>query len=203
MTDEIPNEPYRLFIAIDVPEPVRRHMLRIQQSLRALTPHGAVRWTNPEQFHLTLRFLGDVPSHSLPALEASVRAVCSGASPLHLRAQGVGFFPHARSPRVVWVGIVDQGNHLLDLQKKIENAAQPFMAQSAHEHFAGHVTLGRFKSFNRLNVKALQMEAETLKLHVLGEWKAREIEIVRSQLHETGPRHTRVATLQLGTGIAS
>jgi RNA 2',3'-cyclic 3'-phosphodiesterase len=122
MTGEQASERCRLFVAIPVPDTVRAELLRVQSELQLLVPRGTVRWTNPEQFHLTLRFLGDVPFEHVAGLQASLRAVCAGIHPLHLLAQGVGFFPNARSPRVIWVGIHDRENRLLILQQKVESA---------------------------------------------------------------------------------
>ena len=163
MQVESSTEQLRLFVAIPFPDAVREEMLRVQHELQPLVPRDVVRWTKPEQFHLTLRFLGDVSSDRVAALQESVRAVCSGAPALHLRAQGVGFFPNARSPRVIWVGVNDGENRLVDLQKKIEAAVQPFTAEQGAERFAGHVTLGRFKQSKRLEIKELTARAEAMK----------------------------------------
>jgi 2'-5' RNA ligase len=203
MTGKSLTEPFRLFIAIPVPDAVRDEMIRVQRELQPLAPPGAVRWTKPERFHLTLRFLGDVPSDRSGALQESVRAVCSSAPPLHLCARGVGFFPSARSPRVVWVGVNDDENRLVDLQKQIEGAVHPFTTEPGGERFAGHVTLGRLKRFNRLRINELTTCVEAIKKRMFGEWLAREIEIVRSELSATGSRYTPLATIRLGIEIAS
>ena len=153
----------------------------------------SVRWTKPEQFHLTLRFLGDVPSESVAGLQESVNAVCSGVPALHLRAQGIGFFPNARSPRVIWIGINDGEKRLVDLQRKIEVAVQPFTQEPGSERFAGHVTLGRFKQFKRLEIKALTGAcARLMKDRLFGEWTAKEVEIIRSELLAQLGRVTRL-----------
>ena len=149
MTTENPNERFRLFVAIPFRKTVRNKIIRVQQELRRLVPHDTVRWTKPEQFHLTLRFLGDVSSDCAAALKESVHTVCSGEPALHLCAQGVGFFPNTRSPRVIWVGINDSERRLADLQKKIESAVRRFTEEPGGENFAGHVTLCRFKRFKR------------------------------------------------------
>jgi RNA 2',3'-cyclic 3'-phosphodiesterase len=203
MTGKNLTEPFRLFIAIPVPDAVRDEMIRVQRELQPLAPPGAVRWTKPEQFHLTLRFLGDVPSDRAGALQESVRAVCSSTPPLHLCARGVGFFPSARSPRVVWVGVNDDENRLVDLQKQIEGAVHPFTTEPGGDRFAGHVTLGRLKRFNRLRINELANCVEAMKKRMFGEWLAREIEIVRSELSATGSCYTPLATIRLGIEIAS
>ena len=60
MANNNPTAPLRLFVAIAIPEPVRDEIFRVQRDLQPLLPRDAVRWTRPDQFHLTLRFLGNV-----------------------------------------------------------------------------------------------------------------------------------------------
>ena len=190
---------FRLFVAITVPDAVREEVLLLQRELQPLAPRGAIRWTKPEQFHLTLRFLGDVASDRLAGLQESVRAVCAGISILHLRARGVGFFSNARSPRVVWIGITDDENRLAEVHRKVEQAVQPFTAEPGGERFTGHVTLGRFKTFKRQEVSELVDRVETMKDRAFGEWTVREIEIIRSELLPIGARYTSLAACPLGT----
>src|ERR1017187_8799658 len=141
MADDSSTEKLRLFVAIPMPEAVRNEITGIQQELQRLVPPAAVRWTKPEQFHLTFRFLGNVPLERVAALQEAVNAVCRGSPALRLRAQGVGFFPNTRSPRVIWAGVNDGDGRLADLQKKIEAAVQPFTQGPGAERFAGHVTI--------------------------------------------------------------
>ncbi|MGA2801412.1 MAG: RNA 2',3'-cyclic phosphodiesterase [Verrucomicrobiota bacterium] len=191
----------RLFVAIPVPEAVRNEVIRVQRELRRLVPPDAIRWTKPEQFHLTLRFLGDVSSDRVAALKESVHTVCSGESALRLCAQGVGFFPNTRSPRVVWAGVNDGEGRLADLQKKIESAVQLFTKEPGTERFAGHMTLGRVKFLKRPEIEKLAAHAQTVKDRLLGEWTAQEIEIIRSELSPEGARYTSLAVFQLGAEI--
>ena len=201
MTRESADEKFRLFVAITVPDAIREEMIRVQCELQPLVPRGAVRWAKPEQFHLTLRFLGDVASDRVADLQESVRVVCAGAPVLLLRAQGVGFFPHARSPRVIWAGVNDDENHLAELQKKIEGGVRPFTTEQGNEHFAGHVTLGRFKQFKRLEIRELMARAEVMKDRTFGEWTVQKIEIIRSELLPAGARYTSLAALPLAAKV--
>jgi len=198
MTGERAVDSLRLFVAITVPDAVRKEMLHAQRELQPLAPRGVVRWTGPGQFHLTLRFLGDVASDRVAGLQESLHTVCSGAPVLQLRAEGVGFFPNARSPRVIWAGINDGGGRLAALQKEIERAVQAFTAEPGGERFAGHVTLGRFKRPGHLEIKALTGRAETMGTRRFGDWTALEIELIRSELAPTGAHYTTLDTLPLG-----
>jgi len=189
------------FCGDTVPGAVREEVVRVQRELQALVPRDVVRWTKPEQFHLTLRFLGDVPSTQVTGLRESIGTACAGTPPLHLRAQGVGFFPNARSPRVIWVGINDKENRLGTFQKKIESAVQTYTVERGGERFAGHITLGRFKEHNRLDNNELTNYSQSMKSRLFGEWTAREIEIIRSELLPAGPRYTSLAVCQLEPAI--
>ena len=203
MMDECTTGQMRLFVAIPIPEPVRVEMTRIQRALQSLAPPRAIVWARPEQFHLTLRFLGDIPAVRLEKMRAAVGAVCANFRPLPLRAAGVGFFPNARSPRVVWVGIQDEGNRLIDLQKQIEAAVQPFTTERGAANFTGHATLGRVKKLKRADAGKLAARAQAIGDRRFGDWMAREIEIVQSELSPAGARHGLLAAFPLGGSIES
>jgi 2'-5' RNA ligase len=187
----------RLFVAISIPEPVRNEIIRVQQELQPLVPCDVVRWAKPDQFHLTLRFLGDVSADGVEDLKKSVGAVCLNAPVLSLRAEGVGFFPNSRSPRVIWAGINDGAGRLVDLQKQIEVAVQPFTAEPGEKNFTGHATLGRLKNPRPADVRDLAVRAQSLEKRLFGEWTAQEIEIIRSELSPAGARHTSLAVFRL------
>ena len=198
MADDSSTEKLRLFIAIPIPEPVRDEIIRVQQELQPLVPHSVVRWARPDQFHLTLRFLGDVPADGVEDLKQSVGAVCRNARPLSLRAEGVGFFPNPRSPRVIWVGIDDREGFLVDLQKQIETVAGQFSSEPGEKNFTGHVTLGRLKNPRPTDTRDLATKAQSLEKRLFGEWPAHEIEILQSELSPAGARHTSLAVIRLG-----
>lgn len=194
------NEPehFRLFIAIPIPRDVRAKIEDAQAQLRRALPDSHVRWTRPEQFHLTLKFLGDVEAGRLEALADATREACRGFTPLRLRAGDVGCFPDPRRPRVLWVGVRDETEQLLRLQAAVDLASRPFVAEEKEEHFSSHVTLARFKGIRPADAKALGDAASSLKDKPLGEWLACEVEIIRSRLSSAGARHETLLALRLG-----
>jgi 2'-5' RNA ligase len=197
MPDE--NQPafLRLFIALAVPAAVRDEIARAQGRLKRCAPPGLVRWTRPEQFHLTLKFLGDMPSAQLEALKASVTQACSEVSPIQLAAGGVGFFPSPKKPRVVWAGVRDAGGALAALHQRIHAVGLPFSPADASERFSGHITLGRFKPGHRGTMQALLERAENLSARNFGDWLANDVEIIRSELTPNGAMHTPVCVCPL------
>jgi RNA 2',3'-cyclic 3'-phosphodiesterase len=198
MTSDSPTGQLRLFVAIPIPEPVREEIIRVQRELQPLVPRGVVRWARPDQFHLTLRFLGNVPADGVENLKKSVGAVCRNARSLSLRAEGVGFFPNARAPRVVWAGINDGAGRLGDLQRQIESAVGPFSSEPGEKNFTGHATLGRLKNPRPADTRGLAARAQSFEKRRFGEWTAQEIEIIRSELSPAGARYTTLAAIRLG-----
>jgi len=190
--------PLRLFVAISIPEPVRDEIIRVQQELQPLVPRDVIRWAKSDQFHLTLRFLGDVPADGVEELKKSAGAVCRNARSLSLRAEGVGFFPNPRSPRVIWVGINDREGRLVDLQRQVEVAVGTFSPEPGEKNFMGHATLGRLKNPRPADIRDLAGRAQSLEKRLFGEWTAQEIEIIRSELSPAGARYTLLAAFRLG-----
>jgi 2'-5' RNA ligase len=187
----------RLFIAIAIPLEVRKEIGRAQGQLRRSSPPDAIRWTRPEQFHITLKFLGDVPAKQVEALKVSVSTVCAGFPALKLSAHGIGFFPSAHKPRVIWAGAEDDGGQLADLHRRMDQAVQPFAPTEVTDRFIGHITLGRFKPGHHAAIPKLLERATVLRRRHFGDWLAVEVQIVRSELTSTGAMHTPFASYPL------
>src|ERR1039457_124364 len=132
------DERFRLFIAVAIPEEVKAKIEAAQAELRRALPGPGVRWTRREQFHLTLKFLGDVDAARVQPLEEAIRAACRGFSALPLRAERVGFFPDLRYPRVAWVGVQDQAEQWPRLHQTVEAATKGFTTEEKEERFTGH-----------------------------------------------------------------
>ena len=191
------TEQFRLFVAVTVPEGVKAKMEEAQAELRRVLPQRSVRWARRAQFHLTLRFLGDVEAARVDALREAIRAACRGFGALHLRAERLGFFPDLRYPRVAWVGVWDQAEQLPRLQQTIEAATQGFTTEAKEERFTGHITLARIKGIKRPEAEALGKAAAGMAARVFGQWTAYQIGLMRSQLLPQGARHSTIASIAL------
>jgi 2'-5' RNA ligase len=200
MSETPPPQAFRLFIALPLPEAVKAEIEKAQADLRQALPEGRVRWTKREQFHLTLRFLGNVDAQRFEPLADAVRRACRCSAVLELRAEGIGFFPNLRRPRVVWAGVSDRQEQLSRLQRAVEAATRDFTAEESGERFAGHVTLGRIKAIKREEADGLAKLAAGLAARFFGAWTADKVEITHSQLSPDGARHTTLATIPLALG---
>src|SRR5439155_19862234 len=128
----------RLFIAVKIPEEVKTEIEGAQEELRRALLQARIRWTKREQFHLTLRFLGNVEAERAGAVAEALRRACQGFSAFELRAEHIGSFPNWRLPRVIWAKVHDGGEELIQLQRAVETATQDFTTEQAEEKFTGH-----------------------------------------------------------------
>src|ERR1017187_6793065 len=176
------SERFRLFVAVLIPEEVKAKIEEAQAALRRALLERSVRWTRREQFHLTLKFLGDVDAPRFRAVGDALRAACQDFSALRLRAQGVGFFPDLRFPRVAWIGVSDEADQLPRLQQAVALSTREFTAEKPGERFTGHVTLARIKGIKRRDAEALGQGAAVMAERLFGQWTAHEVELMRSEL---------------------
>jgi 2'-5' RNA ligase len=164
----------RLFVAFDLPGDVRNALGELIAPLKPLC--RAARWARPEGMHVTLKFIGhaiaDGDTEKLNAARAALAAVHS-SEPVEIRYRGVGFFPDARRPRVIWCGVEASGN-LAKLAADIEHGLEPLGIPGETHAFVPHLTLARFKSHE--GVDALVRSAN--------EWAARDFGFAReTQFH--------------------
>ncbi len=188
---------YRLFVATTVPETVKARILEARRLLERSLAEGSARWARPEQFHLTLRFLGSVEATQLEPLIDALRRSCREFGALKLKAEGIGFFPRPRSPRVVWVGVTDAAQRLPTLWASVQEATNPFTPEKPEDRFTGHITLARIKSIRPREAEALSSQAGELMARVFGEWTSTEVALIRSQLSPHGARYTTMAAIPL------
>ena len=126
----------RLFVAVDLPEAVRERTAELCHGVR-----GA-RWTDPDQFHLTLAFLGEVDGPGFVAARDGLAAV--RAEPFELALAGVGHFPPRGRPRVLWAGL-DPSEPLLALHRRVVSRLERQGLAPERRRYAPHVTLARLQ----------------------------------------------------------
>ena len=142
------SETTRTFFAIEIPEPLETELRRLQRILAPELP--ACRFTRDSTpFHMTLAFLGNVGDADSTLLHDLVVASVAGFQPCELQFQGLGTFPSARRPRVLWAGLRATDTALLEqIQQAVSGAAKK-AGYPADDRFHPHVTLGRFKPDRR------------------------------------------------------
>jgi len=181
----------RAFVAIELPEELRRTLAREQARFSAVCPDA--RWTRPEGIHLTLKFLGQISDEQVAEVKKALGRI--GRFPkFTARAQGYGFFPDAKRPRVFWVGL-DAPPDLAMLAKRVEAAMADIGFPPENRSFSPHLTLARFK-VPRPQPKLQELLAQQ-ENQVLGTFEVSEFFLWESKLSPKGAEYRKVAHFPL------
>lgn len=190
----------RLFVAFDLPGDVREALREPIARLKPLC--RAARWARPEGMHVTLKFIGhaiaDGDTEKLDAARAALAAVKS-SEPVKIGYRGVGFFPDARRPRVVWCG-VEASPNLAKLAADIERGIEPLGIPSETRAFVPHLTLARFKSPEE--VDALVRSAAEWVSRDFGSASEAEFHLFESLLKPGGAGYRKIESYSFVTGKA-
>ena len=188
----------RAFIAIELPEVIVEEIGRVEARLKPRVPPDTIRWVKPDSIHLTLKFLGQVPSDQLDLITSSLKAAAALHAVFPLEVSGAGCFPNLHRPRVVWVGVVEQGHRLTSLQRAVENAISPLGYPSEQRDFTPHLTLGRLASdVRQLDQKKIGEVVQAADVGVLGRWDVKHVALIKSDLKPSGAEYTILARAPL------
>ena len=183
----------RLFIAVNLPDPVRRSLERAAAPLREAAP--AVRWLQPENFHITLKFLGSVADEALADVRSALDAAALRHAPFPMTLRGAGAFPNFRRPRVYWVGVEDDGS-LLQLQLEVERTIAPLGFPTEARPFHAHITIGRPNNVPAAQVLAAGAAGEDFRYE--SKVQVKSIELMESKLSPKGARYEAIRSAPLG-----
>jgi 2'-5' RNA ligase len=127
---------YRLFLAIDPPELIRKSLISLCSGLEN------IKWVSEEQIHLTLRFIGDADGSVLQDIVSALSSL--EIQSFLLKPAGVGFFPPKGTPKVLWAGL-ETNAELVKMYRSVNNALETYGLEKEHRKFYPHLTLGRIK----------------------------------------------------------
>lgn len=178
----------RLFVALVPPAEVVADVEGFLEPRREAGPR--LRWSDPEQVHVTLAFLPDAPEDRLDRLVENLAAAVIGA-PFALRLAGGGAFPNPYAARVLFAHVEDPAARLAPLARRVRGAANRAGLVVEGGRFHPHLTLARSR----------QLIEATRWLRVLDGyegpgWVVEEVELVASHLGQGRERRPRYETLE-------
>jgi len=150
-----------------------------------------------DNLHVTLKFLGDTSESQVPEIGAAARRVIDGVAATHVRLRGLGAFPNARRPSVVWVGL-EQAEVLCRIAADLEQALAPLGFAPENRAFQPHLTLLRIKARPPEQLFALLAQESATDFGVV---PIDKIEYLQSELGPRGARYTKLATFALGKSV--
>lgn len=180
--------PLRLFVAVDVPGPVRALVAEAFAPWREAFPRA--RWVPEANWHVTLKFLGRTWPRLLAWVEERVAGVAAAHRPFRVRLDGIGAFPSPRRARVLWAALDDPQGALRSLARALEEALEAEFPPERRD-FTAHLTVARSdpplvlpEGFAATEVRSDPFEIRALVLY-------------RSHLQRPAPRYEPLRTFRL------
>lgn len=181
----------RSFIAIELDPVARDRLGTLQADLRAALRGEPIRWVRPDSVHLTLKFLGGQSGPTLQEVERKLVEAAQGIEAFDLAIAGIGCFPNAGNPRVIWAGVLEPSGRLGSLVADLESSLTALGLAAERRPFEPHLTLGRVKE--RLTPEGrrrLEAGLAALPSGAMAESRARSVDLIRSDLRPDGPVYT-------------
>ncbi|WP_132059136.1 RNA 2',3'-cyclic phosphodiesterase [Halorussus amylolyticus] len=183
----------RLFVSIDLPDEFADDIAQVQDQF---ADASGLDVTDPEQAHVTLKFLGDVNKGQLPRVKNALRRAVSkaGVEPFEATFEGLGVFPSIGYINVVWLGVGDGGEEMTQLHEAIEREVTRLGFDAEDHDFTPHVTLGRM---NHAGGKEIVQDAVENQDPTVGTTDVTEIRLTESVLTDEGPEYETVESFEL------
>ena len=188
----------RVFVALNLSARWDAMLIDVQRRLRRHDPASAVRWVDPANIHLTLRFLGEVDPENVRSLTNALDAALADAAPPLLAPGALGAFPSPRRPRVIWIGLAETGARLVPLQARVEAAVRQRGWEAETRAFRPHLTLGRGRDSRRSGMADLGAALATEPVPTWEPQPQTQVALVRSHLGRHGARYETLRTWTLG-----
>jgi 2'-5' RNA ligase len=178
---------------VTLPSPLQRRLEEAAAPLRAVA--SGVSWVSTANYHFTLKFLGDVEEERAAEVAAALAAGVAAVAPFDVAIRGLGAFPTATRPRVIWAGVGAGAPALATLAAAVEECLALIGFPREARGFSAHVTLGRVREPRRAPVLAdALVRAESIEL---GSARVEGVTLMQSRLSPRGAQYTELAALPL------
>ncbi len=183
----------RLFVALPLEDPaVSASLESILSELNLFKKDLKI--VDNLNYHITLKFLGDVKQDTADKLIESFKKIDPGTSSVPYELKGLGCFPDFSRPSVIWAGITCDMKPLLDMQRIIEYWSSTFGFEREKRRFTPHLTLARVKR-DTVMESALKDFITNNKETFFTESLFSECALYESFLHQSGPEYKKLVSI--------
>jgi 2'-5' RNA ligase len=185
----------RSFIAIEVPHFIQQAIYRLTIRLRQEYPTPGIRWVPINNIHLTLKFLGEVPSQNLDILAHSLDFEINQLEPFSIPFSETGVFPNIKKPRIICIGL-DYLPGLVNLFSIIESTSSKLGYPREDRPFSPHITIGRVgESFPPALHQKLLTDLSVVDITSIDPVLINSIKVFKSDLKPKGPEYTVIRSI--------
>lgn len=186
------SELVRTFIAIEIEN--KEVLSRLVEVRDQLLGTGAdIKGVEDENIHLTLRFLGEIRRDVIGLLCEELSKLKFPKFRIHIR--GISAFPLESRPRVIWAGIEEGSEKVIELNKLVESIIRKLGVPREREEFVPHITLARVKTHK--NIERLVTLLRSLAGIDFGYSSVSSIHVKRSVLTPRGPIYSDLCSVHL------
>lgn len=190
----------RAFIAIEIPSEIQQVIYKTTAPLRAELG-ASVRWTPPENIHLTLKFLGNISPAQVDSLTSMLRVQADSIPAFEVEVGKLGSFPDAKRARVLWVGLHAPAE-LAALLRGIESACARLGFEPEKRGFSPHLTVARVKQgVSSADAQKVRRALEATKIDSLGAVRVDSAHLYKSDLKRDGAVYTKLFSAPLRTSV--
>jgi 2'-5' RNA ligase len=178
----------RSFIAINLPEELKKKLGEAILKLKKINPDYAIRWVEPENLHLTLHFFGDLDEKQIAQVEEGIEEIAKHIKSFEMTTGDFGCFPNEQTPHVIFISVKDtDAIHKLigQIEVMLENLGYKVDARP----WQAHLTLGRIK--DRAKCQTSGVECEPMRFEV------KSVELMESQLTPEGSIYSVIKSFPL------
>ncbi|MGB9743249.1 MAG: RNA 2',3'-cyclic phosphodiesterase [Minisyncoccales bacterium] len=182
---------HRIFIAINLPEEIKRELSSFQEKW----PELPCRWTKKDNLHITLIFLGYLSDEEILNLLKITKEVVNKYRPFSIALKRIIYGPPDKPPRMIWVE-GEKSPILTNLKNNLENILfQTIVKEKEKRNYLPHITLGRLKTwaFRQIEPEERPIIDEEIDLS----FEVNSIEVMESQLKRSGPDYLVLESIPL------
>lgn len=175
----------RCFVAVGVSDDVRTRLETVTERLRSAVSN--VKWVEPHNYHLTVKFLGQIPRGLIPSVSQGLKAASERSFSFSIELQGIGAFPDIRRPRVIWAGIASGTGEFRKLWEAVEEELSHRGFEREPKGFSPHLTLGRIRHPGASAPQFAELARSSQ--DSLGKIEVNELLLMESHLSPKGPEY--------------
>ncbi len=189
-------EQIRSFIAIELPDELKLGLSQLEAQLK-LGKQPWVKWVDPDNIHLTLKFLGNIAIDRTGEITGAMEEAAQGMPPFHLEVKGLGVFPNLKRVQIAWVGVSGEVANLGVLQQRLESNLARLGFAPESRPFTSHLTLARLRQQASLDERQRFGQLIAGTRFDAGVINVDAISLMRSQLTREGAIYSRISSVRL------
>lgn len=177
MNQESSSKKRRLFIAIKIPNELKKNLVNFQKQFETKD----INWTKFENLHITVQFLGWVDENKIFSIEKDIEKAAQVATPFNLNFENIIFAPPQKTKRMIWAVFNCEGQYEKLVKNIFENMKKYINSKLWNENImrrerTSHITLARFKNLDiakNIDLKRVRIENKKFKVSEISLWESK------------------------------